>query len=84
MGAVEPYPATLAAHDHRLVFTETCDVCRNDRAACAFECSLLSCLDPLRQDQRVVGDVGELAQDLGLIDRAGDAPAEFAFLDPFR
>jgi hypothetical protein len=84
VGAVSPDPAALTAHDHGLVLAEAGDVCRDDRAARPFECSLLRCLDPLGQDQRVVGDVGELAEHLRLVDRAGDAPAELALLNPLR
>jgi len=62
MRPVDAYPSAFTAHDHRLVLTKTGDVGSDDRAARAFECSLLSRLDPLGQDQRVIGDVGELAQ----------------------
>ena len=63
VGAVDPYPAALAAHDHRLVLSEACDVGSDNRAPRGF----LGCLDPLGQDQRVIGDVGEFAENFGLI-----------------
>jgi hypothetical protein len=61
VGAVDPYPSAFYPHDHRLVLAEASDVGRDDRAASAFERSFLGRLNPLGQDQRVVGDVGELA-----------------------
>ena len=67
VSAVDPYPSAFAAHDHGLVFTEACDVGSDDWAASALEGSLLCCLDSLGQDQRVIGDVGELAEDLRLV-----------------
>ena len=67
VSAVDPYPSAFAAHDHGLVFTEACDVGSDDWAASALEGSLLCCLNSLGQDQRVIGDVGELAEDLRLV-----------------
>jgi hypothetical protein len=61
VGAVDTDPAAFTAHDHGLVLSEACDVRRNDRPARTFESPFLGCLDPLRQDQRVIREIGELA-----------------------
>jgi hypothetical protein len=84
VGAVHPDPAALTAHDHGLVLAEAGDVGGDGWPARTRECALLSCLDPLGQDQRVIGDVGELPENLRLIDRAGDASDPLAFFDPDR
>jgi hypothetical protein len=55
VGAVDPDPSTLAAHDHGLVLAEARYVSGDDRTPGTFERSLLRGLDPLGQDQRVIG-----------------------------
>jgi hypothetical protein len=84
VGPVQPDPPALTAHADRLVLTEPGDIPGHDGPAAAFEGSLLRCLDPLRKDQRVIGDIRELPQNFRLIDRAVDAPADLAFFDPLR
>jgi hypothetical protein len=74
MGAVRPYPAALPAHDYGLVLTESGDIGGNERSSGTWQCALLCCLDPPRQDQRVIGKIRKLAEDLRLVDRAVDAP----------
>jgi hypothetical protein len=69
VGAVDPDPATLTAHDDGLVLAEARDVRRDDRATGTFERPLLGRLDPLGQDQRVIGKIREFAEDLRLVDR---------------
>jgi len=76
VGAVHPDPASFSSHDHRLVLAESGDVGGDDRAASPFEGSLLCRLDPLGQDQRVIGEIRKLAEHFRLVDRAGDAPTD--------
>jgi hypothetical protein len=70
VGAVDPNPAAFTAHDHGLVLTEACDVSSDEWATVPLEWSFLR-LDPLRLDQRVVGDVRKLTQHLRLVDGRG-------------
>ena len=58
------------------MITEAGYVGSDDRATSAFEGALLCRLDPPGQDQRVVGDVWELAENLRLVDGTRDAPTD--------
>jgi hypothetical protein len=69
MRSVQPDPAALPAHAHGIGLAEAGDVPRQPETAVPFDAPFLRCLDPLGKDQRVVGEIGKLANDLGLIDR---------------